>query len=232
MSSLVIMPTCNEAANIKNLTEKILCSQADLEILIIDDNSPDGTGKIADQLAKLHREVSVIHRSKKLGLGSAYVEGFRVALKRKVDFVIEMDADFSHDPADISRFLKEIQSYDLVIGSRYLQGSRILNWPVRRLVLSKGATLYTRFLTGLPLTDATTGFKCISRSVLEAMDLDRIQSNGYAFQIEVNYWAYKHGFRIGEIPIVFSDRSQGSSKMSINEILEAIWIVWKLRFGV
>lgn len=232
MSSLVIIPTYNEAMTIKTLTEEILNSQANLEILIIDGNSPDGTGKIADQIAAAHKEVAVIHRPKKLGLGNAYVEGFRVALKRKVDFVIEMDADFSHDPADISRFLKEIQSYDLVVGSRYLHGSRILNWPVRRLILSKGATLYVRFLTGMPITDATSGFKCISRSVLEALDLDGIQSNGYAFQVEVNYRAFKRGSRIGEIPIVFSDRSQGSSKMSIYEILEGIWIVWRLRLGI
>ena len=232
MRSLVIIPTYNEAANIETLVTALLSSYTNLEILIIDDNSTDGTGEIADKLAQNNKAIFVIHRPGKLGLGSAYVEGFRFALKRDVDVVFEMDADLSHDPKYIRDFLEAIRTHDLAIGSRYLRGVSVVNWPIRRLILSKSATLYVRAITGLPVTDATSGFKCIRRSVLEALDLDRIQSNGYAFQIEVNYKAYRKGFRIGETPIIFVERNAGASKMSRRIVLEAIWVVWKLRFGL
>jgi dolichol-phosphate mannosyltransferase len=232
VQSLVIIPTYNEAANIEALVTTILNSDSKPKILIVDDNSPDGTGRIADKIAHDHEEISVIHRPKKLGLGSAYTEGFRFALKTNAEVVFEIDADSSHDPGDIPEFLKAIQSYDLVIGSRYLRGVSVVNWPIRRLMLSKFATSYVRAITGLPLTDATSGFKCIRRSVLEALDLDRIRSNGYAFQIEVNYKAYSKGFRIGEVPIIFVERNEGVSKMSKEIVLEAILIAWKLRLGL
>ena len=232
MHSTVILPTYNEAASIEAVVTRILSLNAGCEVIIVDDSSADGTGAIADQLAVRHKEVRVIHRLRKMGLGSAYIEGFRHALRNNADVVFEMDADLSHDPAYIPEFLRAIRSQDLVLGSRYLQGVSVVNWPIRRLILSKGATFYARAITGLPLTDATSGFKCIRRSVLEALDLDRILSQGYAFQIELNYKAYKKGFRLSEIPIVFVDRSQGASKLSRKEVLEAMWVVWKLRFSV
>jgi dolichol-phosphate mannosyltransferase len=201
-----------------------------IEILIIDDASPDGTGELADQLAGTHPRVHVLHRAGKLGLGTAYLTGFRWALERDYDYIFEMDADFSHDPAHLPQFLDAIQTADVVLGSRYLEGRvTVVNWPMSRLFLSYGANLYARMVTGVPVADATGGFKCFRREVLEAINLDKIESEGYAFQIEITFRAWKKGFRIKEIPIVFTDRDVGESKMSKRIIREAVWRVWKLR---
>ena len=195
----------------------------------MDDNSPDGTGEIADRLAEREKNVFVLHRQAKEGLGKAYIAGFKWAIEHKFDFIFEMDADFSHGPEYIRDFLREIQHNDLVIGSRYISGVNVINWPIARLLLSYYANVYTRVITGLPLRDATGGFKCFRREVLEAVDLDDVRSSGYAFQIEMSMRAWKRGFRIKEIPIVFVDRVAGSSKMSKKIMREAIWMVWLLR---
>ncbi len=230
MHSAVVIPTYNEKENIGKLVEAVLKLQQNMHILIVDDNSPDGTGQVADLLAEKYQEVEVIHRKGKLGLGTAYIEGFNHVLKNGAEYIFGMDADFSHNPESIPAFLKAIENYDLVIGSRYLHGIRVLNWDFRRLLLSKMATLYVRMATGLPVTDATGGFNCFRREMLESIHLDKIQSNGYSFLIEMKYKAYINGFRIGEIPIVFEDRRVGQSKMDKEIIIEALWIVWRLRF--
>jgi dolichol-phosphate mannosyltransferase len=204
----------------------------DLGVLVVDDNSPDGTGQIVEEYASREPRVHVIHRPGKMGLGSAYIEGFKWAMENTdAKFIFEMDADFSHDPHAIPQFLAKTPEADLVIGSRYLEGITVMNWPLRRLALSVGANVYTRVITGMPLKDATGGFKCFRREVLEALPLDRIKSDGYSFQIEMNYHAWKRNFRIVEIPIVFVDRQQGASKMSRRIIYEAVFLVWKLRFA-
>lgn len=232
MTAIVVIPTYNEASNITSLVKIILGFNLNLSILIVDDNSPDGTGKIADDLAKQYPQVSVIHRPKKQGLGRAYIEGFRWAIKQKPDYIIEMDADFSHNPERIPEFLKHIKDYDLVIGSRYFNGLvSVINWPIKRLIVSLAANNYTRLVTGLKIHDCTGGFKCFRREVLENIDLDKITSDGYAFQIEVNFRAQELGYRICEIPIIFVDRHSGTSKMSRKIILEALFLVWKLRLG-
>lgn len=196
----------------------------------MDDASPDGTGDVADQLAAGDPRVHVLHRSGKLGLGTAYLAGFRWGLEHDYDVVFEMDADFSHDPAHLPRFLAAIKSYDVVLGSRYLQGRvTVVNWPITRLLLSYFANVYARWVTGLPIADATGGFKCFRRDVLAAIDLDAVESNGYAFQIEMSFRAWKKGFRIAEIPITFVDRDTGESKMSKQIVREAVWRVWQLR---
>ncbi|MBU4487109.1 MAG: polyprenol monophosphomannose synthase [Candidatus Delongbacteria bacterium] len=200
------------------------------DILIVDDNSPDGTGLKAKEILETKEKVHLIERSGKLGLGTAYIEGFKFALKNGYDYIIEMDCDFSHDPKDISRLLKEIENYDLVIGSRYVQGVNVVNWPLKRLLLSIGASLYTRIITGMPLKDATSGFKCFRKKVIEAIDLDKIHSNGYSFQIEMHYKTWKNKFRIKEMPIIFTDRIDGHSKMGKAIVREAVFMVWKLRF--
>lgn len=202
-----------------------------MNILIVDDNSPDGTGDIVDELVKEDSRVHVMHRPEKLGLGSAYIEGFKWALANTdAKYVFEMDADFSHDPVSIPDFLEEIQENDLIIGSRYLKGITVVNWPLSRLILSFGANIYTRIVTGLPLKDSTGGYKCFRREVLKELPLDRIKSDGYSFQIEVNFICWKKGFRIKEIPILFVDRRVGISKMSRRIIWEAAFLVWRLRF--
>jgi dolichol-phosphate mannosyltransferase len=227
---LVIIPTYNERDNLPRLIPLVLQQDERLDVLIIDDGSPDGTGQLADELATDDR-VNVMHRAGKLGLGTAYLAGFRWGLERGYTWLLEMDADFSHDPAHLPQFLDAIQHYDLVLGSRYLEGRvTVVNWPIARLLLSYFANLYARTITGVPLWDATAGFKAFRREVLEAIDLDRVESEGYSFQIEMNLRSWKRGFRIGEIPIVFVDRSTGESKMSGNIIREAVWRVWKLRF--
>lgn len=231
MKAIVIIPTYNERENIARLTGEILGQHPDLQILIVDDNSPDGTGRIADELAASGDRIRVIHRSGKLGLGSAYREGFRAALAMGADYLIEMDADFSHDPGILPVFLETIKGCDLVIGSRYLNGVSVVNWPIRRLMLSYFASVYTRFVTGLAIRDCTSGFKCFSRAALEAIDLDRVTSDGYSFQIEMNYRCHEKGFRIVEVPIIFIDRHAGSSKMSKKIVREAVTMVWKLRLG-
>jgi len=226
---LIIIPTYNEADNVQVLVPRLLALSPDIEVLVVDDGSPDGTGQIAEGIRARVPRVHVLHRSHKMGLGSAYVAGFKVALEQGFDLVFEMDADLSHDPAAIPEFLKAIETADVVVGSRYLSGVTVVNWPLSRLFLSYGANLYTRIITGMPLHDATGGFKCFRRRVLEAIDLNRIRSDGYSFQIEMNFFAYRHGFRIIEIPITFTDRRAGVSKMSRRIIWEAIWMVWRLR---
>ena len=227
--TLVITPTYNEAVNIPNLIPKVLRQSKDIEILIIDDNSPDGTAAIVKGLQRRNRRVHLIERSHKMGLGTAYVTGFKFAIEKKFDFVFEMDADFSHNPKELPNFLAKMQECDLVIGSRYVRGISVVYWPFRRLLLSYFANLYTRVITGMPVKDATSGFKCYRRAVLESIDLDALYSNGYAFQIETNFIAWKKGFRLAEIPIIFVDRDKGESKMSKNIVYEAAFMVWKLK---
>jgi dolichol-phosphate mannosyltransferase len=225
---LVVIPTYNEADNIPRLIPIIL-QQGPLDVLVVDDGSPDGTSAIVRDFGAKDSRVHLIVREKKQGLGTAYVAGFRFAIQRGYDVVFEMDADFSHDPNAIPAFLTSIKEADLVIGSRYTNGVRVLNWPINRLLLSYFANVYTRFLIGLPLHDATGGFKCYRRAVLEAIDLDKIRSNGYAFQIEMSYKTWRKGFRLIEIPIIFLDRQSGSSKMSKHIVKEAFFMLWKLR---
>jgi dolichol-phosphate mannosyltransferase len=228
--ALVIIPTYNEATNIVQIVPRVLEQDPRLEVLIVDDHSPDGTGAVADQLAGENPRVHVLHREGKQGLGKAYVAGFRWALERDYAFVFEMDADFSHDPKHLPSFLEAIQGADLVLGSRYLnRRATVVNWPMTRLLLSYGANIYARWVTGLKLYDATGGFKCFRRRVLEAVDLGAVHSNGYSFQIEMSFRAWRLGFRIKEIPIVFVDRADGTSKMSGAIVREAIWMVWRLR---
>lgn len=229
LKALVIIPTFNELNNIQKLIPYILEKYPDVDILIVDDNSPDGTADFVEELSKNDSRVKLIKREKKLGLGTAYVEGFKYMLKNGYDVAIQMDADYSHDPKEIKNFLEKIKDYDLVIGSRYINGVRVINWPIRRLLLSYFANLYTRIITGMPIKDATGGFKCFKRKVLESIDLDKIRSNGYSFQIEMNFIVWKKKFNITEIPIVFVERIQGSSKMSKKIVYEAIFMVWKLR---
>ncbi len=229
MKAFVIIPTYNEKDNVRNLTVAVLAQDADLHILFVDDNSPDGTGAIIDDLVAENDRVHVLHRSGKLGLGSAYREGFKIALSLEADYLLEMDADFSHDPGTLPLFLSAIKESDLVIGSRYLNGVSVVNWPIRRLMLSYFASVYARWVTGLQLRDCTGGFKCFRRATIEAIDLTRVTSDGYSFQIEMNYLCKEKGFRITEIPIIFIDRHAGSSKMSGTIVREAVLMVWKLR---
>ena len=228
---LVIVPTYNERDNIERLIATALSQDASLEILVVDDGSPDGTGEIVDRVASQNARVHVLHRPRKMGLGTAYLTGFRWALDREYAFVFEMDADFSHDPAHLPQFLEAIADHDVVLGSRYRHGRvTVVNWPMTRLLLSYCANIYARLVTGLELGDATGGFKCFRREVLKAIPLDEVKSNGYAFQIEMSFRAARKGFRIAEIPIVFVDRTDGESKMSNRIIREAIWMVWRLRW--
>jgi dolichol-phosphate mannosyltransferase len=227
--SLIIIPTFNELENIRKLIPDLLERHENLNILIVDDNSPDGTGIYIEELSKKNLKIKLIKREKKMGLGTAYIAGFKYALQHDYDYIFEMDADFSHDPREIKQFLQAINKYDLVLGSRYVRGVNVINWPMRRLLLSYFANKYTRFITGMPIQDATGGFKCFRRKVLEAINLDKIRSNGYAFQIEMTFKAWKKGFKVGEIPIVFVDRVKGTSKMSKKIVREAVVMVWKLR---
>ena len=228
--ALVIIPTYNERDNIERLTREVLAQDARLDVLIIDDASPDGTGQLADRIAAENPRIRVHHRAGKLGLGTAYIAGFQWGLERDYDAFFEMDADFSHDPEHLPQFLEAIDRFDLVLGSRYLHGRvTVVNWPMGRLLLSWFANLYARVVTGLPVTDATGGFKCFRRKVLEGIQLNRVGSEGYAFQIEMSLRAWRRGFAIGEIPIVFADRDIGESKMSKRIIWEAVWRVWTLR---
>ena len=229
--ALVIVPTYNEKFNIARLIPSILAQDASIEILVVDDGSPDGTGAIVDGIAANNPRVHIIHRASKLGLGTAYLVGFRWALERKYDLVFEMDADFSHNPERLPEFLEAIKEADLVLGSRYQNGHvNVVNWPMSRLFLSYCANIYARGITGLPVFDATGGFKCFRRNVLESIDLSSVKSNGYAFQIEMSYRVWKRGFRLVEIPIIFVDRTEGVSKMSKRIMREAIWMVWRLRW--
>jgi len=229
VKALLIIPTYNEIANIKNIITASLAQSSDLYILVIDDNSPDGTAKAVKELMENEPHINLIERPKKMGLGSAYVQGFKYALKNDYDYILEMDADFSHNPADIPRLLEAARKYDVVIGSRYCQGVNIINWPFRRLLISYFASKYVRIITGMPVKDPTSGFKCFRRRVLEAIDLDSILSDGYAFQIEMNFRAWVKGFTIYEIPIIFAERKDGVSKMSSQIVWEAAWMVWRLQ---
>ena len=232
MEALVVIPTYNERDNIERVVRAVLALPTDLGVLVVDDNSPDGTGRMVDEIAAREPRVHAIHRDGKRGLGTAYIAGFKWALANTdARFIFEMDADFSHDPEAIPRFLDRIRDADLVIGSRYVEGVTVVNWPLSRLILSISANIYTRVVTGMPLHDATGGFKCFRREVLMALPLDHIKSDGYSFQIEMNYHAWKRKFRIVEIPIVFTDRLVGASKMSRRIIWEAAFMVWKLRLA-
>jgi dolichol-phosphate mannosyltransferase len=234
MKALVVIPTYNEGENLSSIVEATLRQDKRLQVLVVDDASPDGTGAHADALKRKHPgRVHVLHRRGKLGLGTAYVEGFRWGLSKGFDRLLEMDADWSHDPRYLPDFLAASLEADVVVGSRYMNGTvSVVNWPISRLILSSGASAYVRFATGLPLSDCTGGFKCFRREVLEAVDLDSVKSDGYAFQIELNYKAWKKGFRIEEIPIIFIDRTSGQSKMSPKIMREAVWRVWALRLGL
>ncbi|RMF56109.1 MAG: polyprenol monophosphomannose synthase [Calditrichaeota bacterium] len=228
--TLLIIPTYNERDNIQQVLDAVFNQKvAGLDVLIIDDNSPDGTAELVKELMKTNPHVFLLERAGKLGLGTAYIEGFKYGLERDYQYFMEMDADLSHDPAEIPNFLTAIKEADLVIGSRYLSGVNVINWPLARLALSVFASKYTRLITGLPLSDCTSGFKCFRREVLEAIPLDEVRSNGYSFQIEMNFKAWKRGFRIKEIPIVFTDRTVGKSKMSRKIMIEAAYMVWKLK---
>lgn len=230
--TLVIVPTYNEAHNISKLVERVLSLKEPMNLLIIDDGSPDGTAKLVQGLQEKYQDqLFLINRPGKQGLGTAYVEGFQFALKHDYTCICEMDADFSHDPKDLPRLVNRVKKngVDLAIGSRYKRGISIINWPLTRLILSYGANMYARFVTGLPIFDTTAGFKCIHRRVLEGISLDRISSNGYAFQIELHFRAWKAGFNIEEVSIIFREREEGVSKMSKKIVWEAIWRVWSLK---
>ena len=230
MKALLIIPTYNEIENIARIIPAALNQSPILEVLVMDDNSPDGTAAAVKSLMETEPRVHLIERPRKMGLGSAYVTGFKYALKNGYDLVLEMDADFSHDPRDLPRLLEAAKKYDLVIGSRYSQGVNIVNWPIKRLLISYFASKYVRTITRMPVKDPTAGFKCFNRRVLEAIDLDRILSDGYAFQVEMNFRAWNLGFRIHEVSIVFTDRLDGVSKMSRQIVWEAAWMVWRLQF--
>lgn len=227
--SLIIIPTYNEAENIPKIVPRVLEQNEGFHVLVVDDNSPDGTAKLVRGLKEQNKRIHLIERPGKKGLGTAYVAGFKYALANDFDFVFEMDADFSHDPKALTALLAKAEECDLVIGSRYISGVNVVNWPMRRLILSYCANLYTRVITGMPVRDATGGFKCYNRKVLESIDLDSIKSNGYAFQIETNFLAWKKGFKVCEVPIIFVDRRVGTSKMSKHIVYEAVWMVWKLK---
>ncbi|MEI8133752.1 MAG: polyprenol monophosphomannose synthase [bacterium] len=235
--TLIIIPTYNEADNAERIIRAVLSQESKtpdvlLSILIVDDNSPDGTAGIVRGLQTEIGEdrLHLLSRAGKMGLGTAYVEGFKYGLARGFDYIFEMDADFSHDPEEIPNFLREIKDADLVLGSRYITGANVANWPLRRLLLSYYANKYARIVTGITVYDTTGGFKCFRREVLEAINLDDIHSNGYAFQIEMNFRAWRKKFRIKEIPIVFVDRHAGTSKMNKAIVREAVGLVWKLKF--
>lgn len=230
MKSLVIIPTYNEIDNIERIIEKVLPQHESIEMLIVDDNSPDGTGDKVLEIMQDNPKVHIIQRQGKMGLGSAYVAGFKYAIANEYDYVIEMDADFSHNPNDVPRLLKAIEHNDLVIGSRYVQGVNVVNWPMSRLILSYFASFYVKIITGMKVDDPTGGFKCFRRTVLETIDFNEIISDGYSFQVEMNYRLYKKNYRVKEIPIVFYERRDGQSKMSKHIVWEAIWMVWRLRF--
>jgi dolichol-phosphate mannosyltransferase len=229
MKTFIIIPTYNEATNLEKLVDQIFALHPDFHILIVDDNSPDGTGDIAEGLGRKNSNIHVIHRPKKLGLGTAYIEGFKQALTLGADLVFEMDADFSHDPKYLQTFLEASKSADLVIGSRYLYGVRIEGWKFRRLVLSKFANIYVSYVMVKPVWDFTAGFRCYRRKVLETIDLGKVRSDGYAFQIEMTHLTFKHGFKVAEIPILFREREAGFSKIGRGIVWEAFWMTLRCR---
>ena len=226
--TLVIVPTYNERENLVPVVERILGLPVEVDLLVVDDNSPDGTGELADNLSRQHPQIHVLHRPGKAGLGRAYCAGFAWALDRSYEFIFEIDGDLSHDPADIPAFLIAAEHADLVLGSRYCNGIRVINWPMRRLLLSTSAARYVRIITGMPFTDPTGGFKCFRRRALESLDLDAVRSNGYSFQIEMTHKLWLSGMRVAEVPIIFTDRFQGRSKMSRKIVYEALFMVWRI----
>ncbi|HWP59740.1 MAG TPA: polyprenol monophosphomannose synthase [Candidatus Acidoferrales bacterium] len=229
MSAVVIVPTYNERANIAELTDRLLQLPVELDILFIDDGSPDGTGALEEELARKHARVSVIQRGRKLGFASALITGYREALKRSYSFVLQMDADLSHDPAAIPAMIDAAKSYDLVLGSRYIGGVRVIDWEMSRIFLSWMANTYARAITRVPVHDVTTGFRCFRRETLEKLDLKRLKANGYGLQIEIAYRVWKSGGRLGEVPIIFYGRRSGKSKMTRAMVFEAGLLVWRLR---
>lgn len=228
--TLVIVPTYNERENLPALVTRVLQLPVAVDLLIVDDNSPDGTGQLADDLARKNPQLHVLHRAEKNGLGRAYCAGFLWALERNYEFIFEMDGDFSHNPSDIPQFLEAAKKADLVLGSRYKNGIRVINWPLKRLMLSMGAALYVRAITGMPFTDPTGGFKCFRRRALQSMDIQTVKSNGYSFQIEMTHKIWRQGMTVTEVPIIFTDRFQGTSKMSGHIFWEATWMTWRLLF--
>ncbi len=228
--TLVIVPTYNERENLLPLSQRLLWLPVSVGLLVVDDNSPDGTGQLADELAAKHPSIHVLHRQQKSGLGRAYIAGFKWALEHDYEFIFEMDADFSHDPDDIPKLLGAAKNADCVLGSRYLNGIRIINWPLSRLMLSKSAAVYVRVITGMPFTDPTGGYKCFHRRALQALNLDEVQSNGYSFQIEMTHRLWRQGMKLAEVPIIFTERREGRSKMAGHIIREAFLMVWKLWF--
>jgi dolichol-phosphate mannosyltransferase len=229
MKIMVIVPTYNERQNVAELVPRVLDQDPGIEMLIVDDGSPDGTGEYLDGIAAKDGRVHVMHRPSKMGLGSAYVQGFRAALAAGAELIVQMDADFSHDPAVIPELVAKAREYDVVLGSRYITGANVVNWPLRRLFLSYFANVYTHIVTGLPVRDSTGGFKCFRRRAIESLDLTAVRSDGYSFQIEINFRCWRKGFSIVEIPIVFVDRHSGTSKMSRRIVWEAMWLTWRLR---
>ena len=226
--TLVIIPTYNERENLPQILDRLLALPVLLDVLVVDDNSPDGTGEIADQFAGRDPRVKVLHRQTKDGLGRAYCAGFFWALEREYEFVFEMDGDLSHNPSDIPAFLVAAKEADLVLGSRYSNGIRVINWPLNRLMLSLTAAKYVQVVTGMPFSDPTGGYKCFRRKTLQMLDLENVRSNGYSFQIEMTHKAWRQGLRVAEVPIIFTDRFQGRSKMSFNIVEEALLMVWRL----
>ena len=230
--SVIVMPTYNERENLSLIIARLFARYPSINILVVDDNSPDGTGELADELSLSHSGLSVIHRSRKMGLGTAYIAGFRHAISRGHSYIIQMDADLSHSPEYLAVFLERIRDCDLVLGSRYIEGINVIHWDLPRVLLSLSASSYCRIVGGLKVTDATGGFKCWRREVLESINLEAVQSTGYSFQIEMTHRAYKAGFKIREVPIVFVGRYHGTTKMSKRIVWEAIWMVWRLRLGL
>jgi dolichol-phosphate mannosyltransferase len=226
--TVIILPTYNERENLPRMAEKLLSLPVAVDVLVVDDNSPDGTGKLADELAARHPQIHVLHRAGKEGLGRAYIAGFQWALEKNYEFIFEMDCDFSHDPDEVKNFLKAAENADLVLGSRYTGGVRVLNWPLKRLLLSRCAGVYVWLVTGMPITDPTGGYKCFRRRALQALNLDKILCYGYGFQIELTHKLWRQGFRVSEVPIIFADRTAGQSKMAGGIINEAFWLVWRL----
>jgi dolichol-phosphate mannosyltransferase len=226
--TLIIVPTYNERENLPRIAQKLLSLPVPVDVLVVDDNSPDGTGQIADELAARHPQIQVLHRPGKNGLGRAYIAGFQWALARHYEFVFEMDCDFSHNPEDIPGFLQAAADADLVLGSRYIGGVRVINWPLSRLMLSRSAGKYVEWITGMPIMDPTGGYKCFRRRALVALELETVRSNGYSFQIELTHRLWRQGYKIVEIPIIFTDRTRGESKISRGIVYEAIWLVWRL----
>jgi dolichol-phosphate mannosyltransferase len=226
--TLVIIPTYNERDNLPQVVDRLMSLPVAVDMLVVDDNSPDGTGQLADQMAEANKRLHVLHREYKEGLGRAYCAGFEWALANNFEFVFEMDGDLSHNPADIPSFLEAAQNADLVLGSRYSNGIRVINWPLNRLMLSLMAAKYVRVITGMPFTDPTGGFKCFRRKTLQSLDLENVRSNGYSFQIEMTHKIWRQGLRVVEVPIIFTDRFQGRSKMSSKIVEEALLMVWRL----